>query len=233
MTTQIGPLDVVCVQCGAQPGEACHTPSGRERADCHAARERAAKEPDPEVEQTVACAACGAPCDWEGSVWPTEDAEEEVPLCAVCVEIEDIAEIRAKIQARQEAAEPAAETDQPVEEEPTVREFRRSIHCQLPDAEVVDRTMSLLRLEREVESIKSDAKERIKPRTEQIAALKTEIRDGEDRQILCLERRYYRTGELVVVRLDTLEEIERRALTYDERQQDLPLVEQSEARGQS
>lgn len=256
MTTPIGPLDVTCVQCGAQPGEACHTPTGREKADYHAARERAAEEPSPEVEEwteedlaaarettedpadqpsrSLSCVACGGP----GAVPRacSVDAEDGPAdwrwLCDDCAEL-PLADIDARIAELADCPELCGEGGQPSpEDEVSTREYRRTIHCQLPDDEIVERTLSMLQLEREVEKIKEDAKRQVKPRQEQIAALKTQIREGEERSILCLERRYYRTGELTVVRMDTLEEIERRALTAEERQQELPLVEPVEGEGE-
>lgn len=156
------------------------------------------------------CRVCG--CTWDhacpgGCYWV--DDPEGGNLCSECA-----------AKTIECAAEEVPPPD-PIQRKTTYR----SMTCALPDHEIVTRALEIRKFEQLVDQIKNDAKLRIKPLNERIAALKTEIDEGEERRVECEELRDFATNTVRIVRLDTGEQIETRALTVDERQQELPLVE--------
>lgn len=101
------------------------------------------------------------------------------------------------------------------------RRLTRNLLCRLADEEVAQKTMEFLGLERDIEGVKRDAKERIDPMQTRIDSLKAEVRGGRYVDVTCFEVRDFQANEYTLTRLDTNEQIEHRALTAAERQGDL------------
>ena len=104
------------------------------------------------------------------------------------------------------------------------RTLYRTMTVALPDHEIARRSLEIRRLEKRVEQAKADCKTICKPCQERISVLQGEIDDGSEQRFECVEATDYRTNTLRVVRTDTGEIVEDRALRGEERQQELPLA---------
>jgi hypothetical protein len=120
---------------------------------------------------------------------------------------------------------PAEPMPEPAPEGVERKEVTRTLVCVLPDSEVAHKALEIRRLEKEVERIKADARLQIKPREGMIGQLQKEIDEGEERPVVCLEERDYRTNLYRLTRLDTGAEVDTRALRAEERQRELPPVQ--------
>jgi S-DNA-T family DNA segregation ATPase FtsK/SpoIIIE len=120
---------------------------------------------------------------------------------------------------------PVSPAEPPAERETATRFLTRNLLVQLPDSEISEKALEVFRLEREIEAIKQEAKEEIKPKTDKIGTLKDEIHRGRFEDVRCSEVLDFTIGTAIITRLDTMDELERRALTARERQRELPLVQ--------
>ena len=125
-----------------------------------------------------------------------------------------------------ETTEPPVETPPPAVESVQVddvsrRYLTRNLLCQLADDEIAEKAVEVFALEREIEAVKQQAKEEIKPKQDRMGALKDEIRKGRFEDVRCVEEKDWSTNTLTVRRLDLAQVIESRALTADERQREL------------
>lgn len=219
-------LEIACPKCNAKPGERCVAlrgkSTGKPLEGTHTERDDAAVMDDDRPILTPDIGGSGI-CDAK-----RED----------CLQLHNGLCLLPKVDFeacdhRPKASDPApAEpvVDNIVDTTPAVTDIKyrtlfRQLKCALPDWEIAHKALEIRKFELQVERIQSDARTMTKPLKERIAALKTEIDDGEERRIECQEVKEFSTNSLRVIRMDTGEEIERRALTAEERQQELPLVD--------
>lgn len=103
----------------------------------------------------------------------------------------------------------------------------RELTCDLSDEDVIERAKALAHALSEVNVLEVQRRASAKHFGEDIKALEREVEKlavsirtrQELREVECLEKREFRTNEVVVVRTDTGDVIDSRAMTIEERQE--------------
>ena len=91
--------------------------------------------------------------------------------------------------------------------------------CELSKDEVAKREHDLFATIEELDALNEKHKGERKPLKARIESIRKQLREGSEvRAIECEERHDERTGRVMVVRLDTEEVIDERAMTVNERQ---------------
>jgi hypothetical protein len=101
---------------------------------------------------------------------------------------------------------------------------KRDLPCKLTDKELIERGSKLASLQTEIDA-KQAEKTAIsaaqKPLKKESRAIVRVLKNGtEVREVACEKRIFESSNEVAVVRLDTNEEVERRTLSFEERQGD-------------
>lgn len=114
-----------------------------------------------------------------------------------------------------------------------VDRFRSNLRVMLSPEALAEKSDRMAHVIGEKENLVAEAKSatahlkaQIKEKDAEIGKLSAQIRDkAEYREVECERRYHYRTGKIVEVRLDTDEVTFERAMTFSERQLDLPAKE--------